>query len=274
MIACPDTGSEENIISADLVRSLGLPIREFTELQAGSPSKTRQFVLANGNTMEAIGEVEVLCAFGNRPYPLSSCIRVIFNVFLQLAAPIIIGMCFLEDTETMTKHRDRLIRVPSYEPVRVYSMGRLKKELMCFVDKQLTFGLPDTGSEIDLMSTQFASERRLKVEEKRECIEFADGSFAIASGVVKAKLSLDEHASATAPIVEFLVLENLIHDVLLGEKSIEEFEIFTKHQNSVLSTMGPGTASELNWIRLAGNFERIFGWIRRRIRLRRRHERL
>jgi hypothetical protein len=59
----------------------------------------------------------------------------IFFVFQKLAVLIIMGMEFLEKTETLSKHRDCLVEeiVPILQDFRVQAVGQPKKKKACFV---------------------------------------------------------------------------------------------------------------------------------------------
>lgn len=269
VMACADTGSEENIISAELTQALGLTIVEAAD-------EKRQFMLANGKIVEAVGQVATHCSFGIESSQISASMSCIFHVFLRLASPIIMGMAFLEQTETLTKHRDRLVRIPrpSLQALQVYSVGRPKKNLWCSVDKNLTFVTPDSGSEVDLMAPRFAVKRGFQIFHGEEQIEFADGSIAVTSGLVKAELSVYDvstptvtSAAARIPVVDFFLLDGLRADVLIGEDTLEELKIFTENQNSLISTSDATGPIELNRIRHIGPFDRILSWVKEKIGL-------
>lgn len=102
IIACPDSGSDDNIMSREIAEKLALPINE---VQGLSPPT---FVLANGRAVSAVGQVRLKCAF-KEGSPATALIECIFYVFQTLAVPMIMGIQFLHATETLTKHRDRLV---------------------------------------------------------------------------------------------------------------------------------------------------------------------
>ena len=178
--ACPDSGSDDNIISSELANRLGLLVTD-TEQEIW-PS----FSLANGTRVSAIGRVTVTCGFERDPnYAVFDCV---FYVFQKLAVPMIIGMEFLDSTETMTRNRNRLIEqiVPSMQALRVSSIGRPEKNIICQVDRRLGCATADTGSDLDLVKMQFAASRGFHVEEGSEQLDFADGSTGYTVGVITA----------------------------------------------------------------------------------------
>lgn len=272
VMACADTGSEENIISSDLAAALGLSITE-------SETK-KQFVLANGKTVEAVAQITAFRSFGVETSSIAASMRCLFHVFLRLASPIIMGMAFLEETETMTSHRERLVRIPmpSLQALQVYSLGRPRKELLCFVDKASTLATPDSGSDLDLMSPRFALERGFQIYHAEELMEFADGSVATTSGSVQVELAVHNSESSplfsyvnNIPAVEFFLLENLAHDILIGQDSIEELEIFTRNQHALVPASDSTGPMGLNRIRLIGAFDRVVSWVKSKILRNRNH---
>ncbi|KAF1969183.1 hypothetical protein BU23DRAFT_582818 [Bimuria novae-zelandiae CBS 107.79] len=233
--ACADTGSEENIISHKLAQTLGNS--DYDEV----PDR-KQFILAKGKVIEAIDMAEAM-----------TCI---FYVLMKLTSPLIMGMGFLKDTKVLTEHRGRLVRVPR--------SGGLDISVLA---------TPNTGSEIDLMTRQFASERGLFIQSATEMIEFADGSTAITSGFVQAKLDVIEgvgvDVSPTRSItVDFLLLDNLIHDVLLGEVSLEGLCVFTEHRASLYPVSDATGPLGLNRIRYLGAIDRTVAWVKEKLGIR------
>ncbi|KAF2269357.1 hypothetical protein CC78DRAFT_453198 [Lojkania enalia] len=259
-MACADTGSEENIISADLVAALRLPIHLESK---------QQFVLASGKVVQAIGQVTAPCGFGVDTSPLPTLLRCVFHVFVKLATPIIMGMAFLEETETMTKHRHRLVRVPrpAIQALQVYSLGRPRKNLVCYIDGKQALAVPDSGSDIDLMTPRFAIENGLQISHGEEMLEFADGTVAVTSGSVQVELAVNNFESSITriPAVNFYLLDNFIHDVLIGADSVEELEVFTKNQHALVATSDSSGPLGLNRIRHLGALDRIVSWVKGKI---------
>jgi hypothetical protein len=118
VLACADTGADVNIMSDDVAKTLGYS--EYNVLP-----ERKQFTLANGKIVEAIGQIESVCSFGTETESLAT-MTCIFYILLKAATPIIMGLDFLEQTKTMTEHRDRLVRVPrpAYQALSVCSLDK------------------------------------------------------------------------------------------------------------------------------------------------------
>ncbi|KAF1842060.1 uncharacterized protein K460DRAFT_178202 [Cucurbitaria berberidis CBS 394.84] len=267
VLACADTGADVNIISDELAKALGHTSYE-------TCPETKEFELANGKIVEAIGQIESSCSFGVES-ELSVSMTCIFYVLLRVATPIIMGMGFLEETKTMTEHRERLVRVPrpAFQALSVCSVGRPRKLMSCELDHMDTLATPDSGSEIDLISPIFAFERGLAIYPVKEAIELADGSVAITTGYISAGLSVGSGATSESILdlkstvkVDFFVLEGLAHDLIVGEDSLEELKVFTANQNALVPAPSDHGPLELNRIRHLGAVDRIISWIKDRIR--------
>ncbi|KAI1358663.1 hypothetical protein F5Y08DRAFT_332927 [Xylaria arbuscula] len=260
IMACPDSGSDENIISLEFANRLGLDIH-------GSGHEPRRFSLANGNIVEAIGQVTAQWCFGAEPprdTPIMSCN---FHVFKSLAVPVIIGMEVLERTETLSKHRDRLVEqlIPSMQALRVNSIGRPRRNLICRLDTYVGYASADTGSDLDLVSLEFARSRDLDIKPAREQLEFADCSIGYTSGVIKSSFSLVGKLSGMKGFLphgnvvdlEFYVLEDLNADILVGQHTIDDLNVFALHTEAIIPSLPTPGESDVQIIRHIGTLERV-----------------
>ena len=138
ILARPDSGSEENIIAAEVLSSLSLETNTTHEHR-------KSFRLANGSYFEALGQVVIDCTFA-RDRSLQLC--CVFYVFKQLICPILMGMPFLNDTETLGKHRHRLQAraSPSMGPIEVSSLNSPRQRLYCLANSQPSLTNADTAS--------------------------------------------------------------------------------------------------------------------------------
>jgi hypothetical protein len=264
VLACADTGAEVNVMSDDLARSLGF--------QYETNAERKEFMMANGQVVESIGQCFAPCSFGVE-MDVTVAMSCMFYVLQQVASPIIMGMAFLEKTKTMTEHRERLVRVPRpvFQALSVRAMDRPRQLLVCGLNEKAILATLDSGSEIDLISPRFALEHGYEVLPGEYAIELADGSIAMTSGFASVTLSvsspnssLSAHKSQTT--TDFYLLKNLFHDVIVGEDSQTELEIFTRHQHAIVPSSDVFGPLGLNLIRLLGPADRMLSWIRNRFR--------
>ncbi|CAN9174618.1 unnamed protein product [Alternaria alternata] len=243
-------------MSNDVAKTLGYS--EYDVL-----AEKKKFTLANGNIVESIGQISSVCSFGTE-VETSATMTCVFYILLKAAMPIIMGLEFLEQTKTMTEHRERLVRVPRpvYQALSVCSVGKPRRLLMCELDFQATLAIPDTGSEIDLMSTSFASARGLEVYPGEELIELADGSIVTTNGFARADLSVmsvikGQSYTTNETTVDFLLLDSLVHDLIVGEEVLEELKVFGNYYHALISTSNESKSLELKGIRHLGAVDRI-----------------
>ncbi|KAI8937237.1 hypothetical protein NX059_006446 [Plenodomus lindquistii] len=270
VLACADTGSDVNIISNDLARTLGLQAYNVTP-------HTRQFTLANGKVVEALGLVKSICTFG-ADVATAVSMSCIFHVLLHVTSPIIMGMEFLNETKTMTEHRDRLVRVPrsGFQALSVCSLERPRQLLACALNQNNVLATPDTGSEIDLISPSFAHQQGLPVYHGEEMIELADGSVEITSGFIEVNLTISRTSHSALDttteahiIAELYILKDLQYDLIVGEDTLHALEVFTNNTHALVPAPDDFSVCSLNRIRCRGTLEKMWMWISSRIGSRR-----
>lgn len=179
IISRPDSGSEENIMVLDLVQSLHLQLDS-------TPERQREFRMANGNLIKAIGRTMADCYFAKDPLV---GLRCCFYVFEQLISPLIMGMAFLEGTQTLASNRHRLEphMVPRALPFQLYSLDYPRRRLYCLADLQPNLANADTGSELDMMSLEYVQKRGFAIQEvdvMDSVVQFLNGSLAQLVGKV------------------------------------------------------------------------------------------
>lgn len=270
VIACPDSGSDDNIISRELADQFGLQV---IDIEHPAPSN---FVLANGRTVSAVGQVHLKCAFRQAsPDNILTGIDCAFYVFQTLTVPMIMGIEFLHATETLTKHRDRLVEelVPSMQALRVCSVGRSKRDVVCRVGSYVGCATADTGSDLDLVSPKFVDRRAFDVEDLCVELEFADGSTGYTMGMIKTSFSIGRVSDVEGFIprseelpLELFILDNLNADILVGTDTIQDLQAFSSHEDCFIPAMPCRGESDLNIIRYIGAVEkglaRAWGFLR------------
>ncbi|KAM7204000.1 hypothetical protein V8F33_001971 [Rhypophila sp. PSN 637] len=253
---CPDTGSEDNIVSLELVKRLDLPVKPVDK-------DTRMFSLANGNRISAVGQTSFSYTFGGDEESniLSECMAYVFET---LVVPLITGAEFLTETKIFTEHRELLVEeiIPMMQSLRVNSVGKPKQSLVCRLDTFVGCANADTGSDLDLISPDFAKSRAMKIEPATEKLQFADGSISYTSGIVETSFSVGVVDTVRGFVqsgqtlnLDFFVLESLSSDILVGQDTLEELSVFIKHTQCLLSVAPSLGRSDCNIIRHIGSIE-------------------
>jgi hypothetical protein len=241
----PDTGSLENVISADEVRRLRL---NFT-------GNIRQFVMGNGSTTTSLGSVSLKCAFAQGD---SHTTFQQFNVIENLAVPVIMGKKFLDNSKTLTSYQHRLevIYTMVKRTFRLLHLDRPRQLMRCYVNGSLVHANADTGAEMDIMSPSFALSNSLNIEtldEWERRVELADGSTAELSGKVRVSFDAYDVCSSSPTkskrhVRTFYLMEGLTSDVLLGEDALYDINAFTEHSDSFFESSDCDECPELNLI--------------------------
>ncbi|EXJ56301.1 uncharacterized protein A1O5_12568 [Cladophialophora psammophila CBS 110553] len=245
--AVADTGAQENFISARLATRLKLHIWK----QANAPgSIPPQFINAVGQSMKVLGHVTVSCKFTHEAGETS---ENRFWVLPGLIVPLIVGRKFLEVTECLTKFRYRLRKATSSQQLslRALHMELRRQRLNCRIGDQLVQTVPDTGSDLDLMSLTYAKQSGFhiqKLDPDPQLVQFGDGSTKQLSGKVLAKFSIGTQTGMHEPH-EFYVLDGLTSDVLLGGNTLDEFDVFNRHKNNLFELPDLDQFCDFNYVR-------------------------
>ncbi|KAH4055605.1 hypothetical protein HBI56_110750 [Parastagonospora nodorum] len=268
ILACPDTGSDVNLISKDIAKALGYEMRE-------SAAPGFYLLLADGTFVFPERYICAEFTFAVQSSTGLPHMSAIFYVLRHLPSQVIMGVSFLEQFQIMTLHRNKIMKIPrsTIRVPRVFSVGIPRKHLICEIDNELAAATPDSGSEIDLMSTSFATARGFNIYPAEELIELADGSIVTCQGFVRAKLSIATHFNTQqAPgtkadaMIDFFLLNGLTHDVILGEHYLEELKVYTKNQHALILVTDPGAVIRLNRIRKFGAVDSAITWLTDRLR--------
>ena len=226
IISRPDSGSEENIIAADVLSTLELKMDNALEHR-------KEFRVANGRSVWALGRIIVKCSFAKDRTLDFNCT---FYVFKNLTSALIMGMPFLDETQTLIKYQyrfqPRIIR-PS-GPVQLNSLNNPRKRLFCLINSQPRFANADTGSEIDLMSLEYVLKRGFPMTAvglHSNTVQFADGSTAELVGKVSVLIVLGTPEGPRVVII-FYVLDGLTCDILLGEDFLDKTAAFETYRDA------------------------------------------
>lgn len=165
---------------------------EQLQLEMEKPDgEQRKFSLANGKIVQALGQVSVRFLFvaGSSTEFFNHCA---FQVFASLVVPAIIGMEFLQATDILSKHTDRLLKqeVAMMQSLWMSSIGTPKRSVVCRLGTNIGYATADTGSDLDLVSPGFANLCGYIVELGWEELEFVNGSVGWTSGTVYSSLEI------------------------------------------------------------------------------------
>ncbi|KAK4945101.1 hypothetical protein LTR10_015526 [Elasticomyces elasticus] len=174
----PDSGAHINAMTIETLQQLHRCIemgKDQTDIRMGNSTSTN-----------ALFTVNVTCCLPNIYPGRSRPFTAIFHVFSRLARGVkaIVGHNFLETTEALTSQAFRLkprsnpaCHIPRCMSIGQISMSGLR--LKIFLDQVLIRALPDTGSEINLISRAFAMEHNISIipirQDEPHRVEFADG---------------------------------------------------------------------------------------------------
>ncbi|KAI4663449.1 uncharacterized protein J4E78_003863 [Alternaria triticimaculans] len=239
IMTCYDTGTYDNHMSRAKAIEFGYTIDP-------SPDVHSHFQLPNGKTIKAVGHVIVAVQFARQVGSEVASMTCRFNVFEHLALPVLIGMTFLQATETINKYTSRMVDLPGTRKrsLRLYSMGNATNQVSCIIEGRRISAAADTGSEIALISGTYARKRGLSIREGCEELELADGSLEYTSGFAYARISVLDRShwekrstSISASKwkakpglrpewIRFHVLECLQLDVLLDERTSDALDVF------------------------------------------------
>lgn len=226
--AFPDSGSPRNIVSHDFVR------RERLQIIKSTSGKIQT---ANGSPVRSLGTVNLHFRFSGED---QTYLRE-FHVLSRSLYDVILGNQFLRETKTFTHFAHRIVKklrgVASKS--RVCFTGSPQQMLTGWADGESTLALPDTGSDICLMSPAYAKERGYRINTDhvhRRRVEFVDGSTTDTLGKVEAFQWEFGLSDSRVHYPDVYVLENLQTDLLLSYDFLMSSEAFSTHEEAFFDT--------------------------------------
>ncbi|KOS19812.1 hypothetical protein ESCO_005787 [Escovopsis weberi] len=216
--AFPDSGADRCYISSRLASNLGAKLVPGTE---------RGVQLANKKSVESPGMVEVPFKFEGEQHEHTLSCWIIPNCIHDL----ILGRDFLGATKTLTQYARRIgNKVVSWPgKLRLTYLDGERQRLWGWFGDFFVDALPDTGSDLMLMSGQFARRIGLQVDESFENwleVEFADGTTEWTSGVVR---NVPWTVGDETIRCDFHVLEDLRVDVILSKDYLFGMNAFSEY---------------------------------------------
>ncbi|ETS74076.1 hypothetical protein PFICI_13942 [Pestalotiopsis fici W106-1] len=221
----PDTNATRNVMTEEFAVSIGAVIDRATAGRA-------TFINAIGEKTSSIGQTSLEVAFPDNPGKSWSCQ---FQVVRCCPEGLVFGDHFLRTlTETLTKFRHRLKKKATVSGLnirRLLHMETPRQQLRCSINSQGTLANMDTGSDIDLVSLKFAESCGLDIS----YFPHNEGFVKLSNGTVKKLLGYsDNRLNLGEDLREkrFFVLDGLVADVVLGDDTLEDLDVFNKHVDS------------------------------------------
>ncbi|KAK5698610.1 hypothetical protein LTR97_006256 [Elasticomyces elasticus] len=219
-----DRGAGRNIISHEYAKLLGRPTKHNTH------SARAKVILDNGKPAKTIGLVTLPFSFSNE----REVYHLEFHVMPNCVQDIILGSPFLRLTQTFERFAHRIHRrLRQCLPNRMQYMGSAER-VVGTLNGSLVDALPDTGSDVMLVSEAYARRRGLSVNRDpiyHVPLQLADGSFDRTSGIVKDATWAYGVTQDEVSLCDFYVLPNLPCDVLLSYDFLDSTEAFTRQSS-------------------------------------------
>lgn len=240
--AFPDSGADESFVSAAFASELGMK---------GKRRSQREIRLANQKIVQSPGYVDLTWKFDGEDRSQTLKCWILPGCVHEL----IIGNGFMRASKTLTKFLDRIKSkiLPSRKP-KVRLLGCEQQRLWGSLNGSDIAALPDTGSDIMLVSPAVAARHNMTVDTKPEhCldIEMADGSRDRTMGCAKDVPWTVGNQTVRA---DFYVLQNLSVDVVLSKDYLFENNIFADHEDAFFDAIVENEILQLCNIRVIGKY--------------------
>lgn len=217
-----DSGASFNIISRKLAKTTGL---------IPSPKSRGSVSLPNRKRILTLGTATGKFNFQgeNTTYPLT-CV-----VMEDPVHDLVLGSQFLGITKTLTKYQSR-IRNSSSDVLSLNLLGGQQDLLLGSCNGIGALVVPDTGSDLMVMSARYAKALRLKVHDDmshREQVQFIDGSMALTDGLVKnVKWRFHSARNGKPTKYDFHIFNNLppTVDAIVSNRFIDDHDVFNAHR--------------------------------------------
>lgn len=216
--------------------------------------------MANGKLLRTIGTLRATWQFSTDP---ESSWNVVFHVLEDFIYDLVLGNEFLRATKTMAQNKKRLSRVP--RPLRalavllVNNLGPVNQRLLGMMNGALVEALPDSGSEPNLVSLEYAIRQgwrdRIDGTDVR-LLQFADGAVERTMGSLavmwKFRTAQGGGSLEGGVTVLFHILYGCVYDAILGEDVLTETDAFSKHEESFIdiddAAPGPPGLNLVIWL--------------------------
>jgi hypothetical protein len=188
VMAIPDSGANLNIISHELAIYLGYSTPDASERE--------ELKLLDGGTVVSEGAIQAVCRFSMTFTTEIETYHCVFRVLRNVISPLIMSSTFLKQTETFTKFRNRLVLLPPNRfPIpRIRALGQTHSRLHCSINGRNVKALADSGSDIDVVSLDYAVLQGWKLRDLNQEVILADGRRISTFGMCEAQLAVGKDA--------------------------------------------------------------------------------
>lgn len=193
---------------------------------------------------------------------------------------VILSNSFLRTTETLTKFSCRLKSkfTPVYHVPRLRLLGVPKQRIWGSINGYSVAAIPDTGSDVMLLSKRYAKKLRLNIlkdEAHKTYLEFADGTLANTCGMVLGVEWRFGGQDSSSRSCDFHIMEGLPYKVILSNEFLFKSKAFSRFKDFFFEQQNDVDASrafhELSLIKIVGPQNkaicRIQGFYRRFLRV-------
>jgi hypothetical protein len=227
-----------NVISEAFARDCELDISPYTQ----------SLQIANNTTATPIGSTTAVWSFKGESFSKST---VEFIVLDSPSRPLILGADFLERTNTIDHnwHRLQTISVPGEDFSCVHILGDRSNSISGKLDSVPVLALAATGSEVNLVSTQFIEESGLasycKPPMDEHYVKLIDGCSIPIERTIR--LNWQYGNDQKFWLAEFVVLPDLMCDVVLGQQFLYGSGAFFKYAHCFESEIPTGCQSGIGF---------------------------
>ncbi|KUJ08345.1 uncharacterized protein LY89DRAFT_341474 [Mollisia scopiformis] len=219
--AAPDTGADGCFASEAFVNSLGL---------APEPGTEKEIMNGSGKSISSLGTTSLTWTFAGETEPhVLNCSNL-----RECVHSFALGNDFLKKTKTLTTFKQRIVTVARNIPKRLgfHLAGNEKARLWGFFNDELVAAVPDTGSDLSLISESYCQARGLKVDKGKAHsleVEFVDGSTSFTSGVVRG-VDWTFGTSGESIQCDFYVLKGLPVNIVLSNGFLFDLDVFSRFE--------------------------------------------
>lgn len=222
-VSClPDKGAACNFMSLQHAKRHGIPV---------TPSNPDNKItrLGNGKVVKIAGHATLPFSYKGE----AESYQLEFVVLPRCIKDVILGSPFLRLTKLFEHHAHRIVR-----KLRTISGARAcytasQERVVGMLDGELVHALPDSGSDVMLISETYAKRRRLDIDRGTHyCfpLTFADGSQSWTAGIAKDVSWQYGTDGGESTLCDFYVLPDLQCDVLLSYDFLHRTDAFSLHE--------------------------------------------